>query len=241
MSENEPEKPRKGWGCLLWAVALGVLALLGSLSVPVYGLTTARALQMKAGSNARQIMGWLLMYAADHDGTYPDGSTANAAFRKLIQGELLPDESMFGCPYSAFVPDKQWGAAPDFKQALEPGENHWMLVAGRKNTDPSNYPIILENAVEATWPPCWLLPEADDAFSWRKKLRLPSPPPPPGRSWRDGTIAIARNDAAVNMVKLVEKDGQMHLPDYLFSLTPGTPDAPSTFQLLDVERKSAKK
>lgn len=86
MSENEPEKPRKGWGCLMWAVAGAAVVLFLPLLIPVYGLTTVRAQQMKAGSNVRQMVGLLMTYAADNSGIYPDvlmekeGLTANAVF-----------------------------------------------------------------------------------------------------------------------------------------------------------------
>lgn len=98
MSENEPEKPRKGWGCLMWAVAGAAVVLFLPLLIPVYGLTTVRAQQMKAGSNVRQMVGLLMTYAADNSGIYPDvlmeteGLTANAVFRKLIVEGYAQDE-----------------------------------------------------------------------------------------------------------------------------------------------------
>lgn len=65
MPANEPEKAKKGCGCLAWTVVLVVGALMASLFVPAYGLITPKANQMKASSNARQIVGLLMTYASD--------------------------------------------------------------------------------------------------------------------------------------------------------------------------------
>lgn len=236
MSENEPEKRRKGWGCLQWGVVILAVCLLGIYWIPFYGLINPRANQMKAASNARQITGLLLTYAADHAGQLPGGLTANAAFRKLFQEGLVQDESIFGTRWSSLIPDKQIGSAPDFKQALEPGENHWALVEGHKNTFPPHYPAVMENAQESTWPPSWRLPPSGTMVWLREQLNMQLPPPPPGSSWRNGTLIVARLNASVEMLKLVEKDGRMHLPGS-FLKPEGLPPLPA-FQLLDVERKN---
>lgn len=243
MNENEPEKPKAGCGCLMWTVAGIAVVLLLSLMMPSHGRMSVRALQMKAGSNARQITGLMMTYAADYNGLYTDahlpqeGLTANAAFRELVKEGLVQDETIFGSPYSSFIRDKDLGAAPDFPKALEPGENHWMMVAGQNNTTASYYPIILENAVDGTWPPRWLPGplEIPEVFRHPFLGWLPQSPPPPGRSWKGNTILMTCNDASMETVKLVEKEGQPHLPDGILK-PKGAAPLPN-FKLLDVERK----
>lgn len=242
MSENEPEKPKRGWGCLQWSVVLVVLALIASNFVPTYGLTTVKALQMKGSSNARQIIGYLVFYASEHEGHYPDFGkdpsklTSNEAFRDLIRAvvvdEFTLDETIFSCPRSAFIADKKLGEAPDFKLALTPGENHWMMMAGSDNTSASNSLLVMENAFEAVWPPKWLpyTETPSSSKSWFSDRRLP-PPRERGRSWPSNTIILGRNDASVEVVKLEEKNGLLHLPSYLRFKD----DPTSVIKILDVE------
>lgn len=244
MPANEPEKPKKGWGCLAWTVVLVVGALMAFLFVPSYSLITPKALQMQASSKARHIVGLLLTYAADYNGNFPDallkgdGLTANAVFRELVKDGLVQDETIFGCPKSGFIPDKEIGSAPDFPKALEPGENHWAYVAGLSNTSPSHFPVVMESAVDGKLPPQWLLPpEAEQSwfarqFMSEKKL---FPKAVPGRTWGGGTIIVARNDASVEPVKLTEKDGFMHLPESF--LKPEGKEPLPPLKLLDVARK----
>lgn len=244
MPANEPEKPKKGCGCLAWTVVLVVGALMAFLPVPTYGLITPKAVQMKASSNARQIVGLLMTYASDYSGNYPDaflkddGLTANAVFRELVKDILVQDETIFGCPNSGFIPDKEIGSAPDFPKALEPGENHWAYVAGLSNTSPSHFPLVMESAVDGKLPPKWLLPpEAEESWfarQFRSEKKL-FPRAVPGRSWGGGTIIVARNDASVETLKLTEKDGFMHLPESF--LKPEDKEPLPELKLLDVERK----
>lgn len=189
MSENEPEKPRQGWGCLQWGVVVGAVGLLASYFIPAYGLTTQRAQQMKGGSNARQIVSLLMTYASEHNGLYPDQvknlprPTANAVFREAFlyfaQEGLELDETMFGCPFSMVEPDGNIGSAPDYEQVLMPRENHWMFTAGLTNTSLGNYPLLMEDAVHAGLPPQWL-PYSKPASRFYDPRRLP------GTAWPGG-------------------------------------------------------
>jgi hypothetical protein len=232
MIENEPEKPKKGWGCLQWGVVVVTVFFVASFFVPSYGLVTEKALQMKGGSNARQIVGLLLAYASDHHGHYPDHGkdlsklSSNEAFRSLVSEELVLDEMIFSCPESRFVPDKNIGVPPDYSEALQPGENHWMFVAGLSNTSTSHYPLVIEDAAYAAWPSTWL-PYAKPYFSFSDQRRLP------GMAWKDGKIIVAFNDASVQTVKLELRNGLLHLPES-FLKPPGKEPLPD-LKVLDVE------
>lgn len=239
MIENEPEKPQKGWGCLEWIVVLVVLALAVYNSVPSYGLITARSQQMKGSSHARQITGLLLTYASDNSGHYPDFGkdlsklTSNQAFHELVKEGLVQDETIFSCPGSPFTSDKDVGLAPDYAKALTPGENHWMLVAGLQNNSPAHYPVVMENAVDATWPPRWM---PYPSYISRKLASIRGDkrePPSRGRSWENNAVIIGFNDASVQAVEMDLKDDRLHLPASI--LKPEGKEPLPTLKILDVE------
>lgn len=221
---NEPEKPKKGWRCLQWVVVLLVLFFSG-----LYGLYWMSGIadmgDMSSDcSNNRQIIMAMRIWAMDHDEAYPDSvsepnATANVVFRQLIQDEIVSDERIFGGRRSPFRPDGNIGVEPDFKQAVEAGENHWMIVAGLTTKSPGHYPLVFENTLTPSWPLQW--------SRSHKTVR--------GRSWRGGRIIIGRNDNSVNVETLV-KDGEQYV----------LPELPNQklddkrltdFKLLDIEEK----
>ncbi len=236
MIENEPEKPKKGWGWGCWGTFAAVLLLFIAILWPIYGLMTVTAKQIRTVSAARQIVGLLLTYAADHDGHYPDhgrdtaGLTSNEAFRELVKEGLVQDETIFGCELSRFKPDGNLGQAPGFDEALTAGENHWMMVSGLGDRSPGHYPLVLENAADASWPPRWL---ATASWFSRKISAILGEPPARGRAWADGTIIIAFNDAVVQTVKLDPKSDGLHLPASV--LTPEGKAPLPVFKLLDIQ------
>lgn len=232
MTLNSPEKPKKGWSCLMRAVAVLVAGLVVLWIDAGFSVGVSKISTMRASSNARQIYGHLLTYAADHNGLFPEGPTANAAFRELFKTGLVRDEWAFGCERSCFIPDGRVGTAPDYTQALEPGENHWMLVKGQDSSSSSTHPLLLENAAGLQPVPHWRLPDSGFYLFLSRYFSLEISP---GRTWRNGEILAVQADGAVVNVKLVKKDGRLYLPD---SLTTGKyhPPVPA-LELLDVERK----
>ncbi|QIF01854.1 hypothetical protein [Roseimicrobium sp. ORNL1] len=153
-------------------------------------------------SNCRQIIVAMRIYSADGRGTYVDDhrmgedlskpKTANEALRVLFQQGISNNEAIFGCPHSPFVPDGNIGVAPDFKDALTPGENHWILTIGLSDSNSGSTPLVYENAAVARWNPKW---NAD------AKLK-----PVPGRTWTKGII-IGMNDSSVALQKLATPEG----------------------------------
>lgn len=237
MSLNEPQRATRRVTKLEKRVTIIVLLMLAFLAFCVFTSLKLKSDQMKTGDHTRHIMGALLTYASDYNGYYPDsvkareGLTANAAFRETFKEGLIEDESTFGGRYSRFVPDNNIGSSPDFDQALQAGENHWMMTAGHTNATSVLIPILFENAVDATWPPRWL-PPSYFAYGYSE---VTSTPPPRGRCWPDGTLLVTKNDSSTASIKLVEKDGFMHLPDSLLK-PEGWAPLPA-MKLLDVEEK----
>jgi hypothetical protein len=162
-----------------------------------------RGLITKGISNCRQIITSLRIYSSDHNGKYPDAflkdkRTANAAFRILFEEQCIDNEMIFGCPVSPLVPDGKIedtyiGNNGKYGDALEPGENHWMLTAGLTDASPGAIPLVYENALTATWSPKW------NADKVGKEVR--------GRAWTTGII-IGMNDSSVSIQPLAAKSGK---------------------------------
>lgn len=216
-----------------WMVTLTVVGLLICALVPGSRRITPSQAELKAISNARLIVGLLLTYASDNNRQFPDaklsadGLTSNAVLRELFKEELALDETIFGCPYSSFGSDKNIGLAPDYKQALKPGENHWMMVAGVGSSSAPGTPLILENAVDATWPPYWLQNKKPSILAellWGPSVSRR----PRGGSWPGNLITVCHLDASISVLKLEVKSGYAHYPASL---------ATPPLKLLDIEGK----
>ena len=176
-----------------------VMGINGVVALSLHGCVTEKGNISKAINNCRQIIMALKVYAADHDGHYPDfavpdAKNSNDVFRVLFKEDYIADEKIFGCPRSPFNPDGAIGTAPDFLYALESGENHWAMTKGMAESSPRNYPLVFENPSEATWPPKWNASLAGEAK--------------PGRTWSAGRIIIGFNDGSVTIMKLESATGK---------------------------------
>jgi hypothetical protein len=187
--------PKERWGCLQWAVVL-VVGLLGWLSIESFRpMISKQAFQMRGVMNCKQIILSLKQYAVDNGSAYPDAGpaagsakSANRVFRRLFEERFATDERIFGCPNSVFVPDMDIGMAPDFAKALTPGECHWMLLKLQTDRSAADAPIVVENALNGSWPPKW------DASGEAGGKR--------GRTWPGRKIIVGRNDGSVAVEKL---------------------------------------
>ncbi|MDZ4288164.1 MAG: prepilin-type N-terminal cleavage/methylation domain-containing protein [Prosthecobacter sp.] len=194
---------KRGFTLIELLVVITIIAIIASLAVPTYNLITAQANQMKGASNCRQIIGLLMAFAAENNSLYPDsvtnpvtGSvplTSNDAFRALFQEGLTMEETIFGCPSSKFMPDKNIGIAPTYEQALTAGENHWAMTAGQSTTSSSIMPLVFENPIAPGWPPQW------NADAGGRPIQ--------GRAWSGGKVIVGKNDASVETIKLQAAQG----------------------------------
>lgn len=180
---DETVPPKQSWGCLQWLIVGNIVMIGVGLLIPSGIRVSPLARMMQASSNCHFILTSLKCYASDHDGRYPDGNTANEAFRELFIAGLLEDERAFTGASSPFEPDNNIGEAPNFDEALVAGENHWAMTRGVKDSDSGNTPLVFENPVRAEWPPRWNM----NAAGQKKE----------GRAWKSGRIIIGRNDGSV--------------------------------------------
>lgn len=231
------EKREKSVGCLQWAI-VGTVGLLGVLLlVSWYSEAQMRQHQMTGVSNCRDIITSVKVFAGRNSGAFPDvegqvgrqnARSANAVFRWLFEEGCCGEELIFGCPGSEFVPDGQIGKAPDFAQALTPGECHWMMLKDQMDTSVGNTPLVIENALNVSWPPRWEV----SSNAGQKK----------GRAWKgrqiiigqldgsvtleslhaDGTLDVRKHSAVWNWVDMHAREGQP-LPSYLDIEERGTP------------------
>ena len=193
-NEEPPHRlPRRGWGWGQWLL-IGLLAfVVCAVGEAVWDFEMGTVRRPEALSNCRQIIIALKAYAADHGGSYPEGVTANDAFRLLFKAGLVKDEQLFSAPGSSYyVGDNTIGEPPEYVQALEAGENHWAMTKALGLKADGNTPLVFENPALASWPPKW------DSKSVRTSQR--------GRIWGDWRIVVGRNDGSVSAERLIRDD-----------------------------------
>lgn len=181
-------------GCLGWSLWAGLLASLVILLFS-YGPSPHHGNLGKAVSNGKQVVIALNIYAAAHDSAYPGAGgpelqSGNQVFRELFKADILTDERIFNGSGSVFQADTKIGAAPAFADALLPGECFWMLLKGQRDTAHSKTPLVIESALNISWPPRW-------------KDRSPDGLRQKGEAWPDRTVIIVRQDLTAAAEKLL--------------------------------------
>jgi prepilin-type N-terminal cleavage/methylation domain-containing protein len=152
MKQNSPA----GFTLIELLVVIAIIAVLASIALPVFSSVQERGAQTKDLSNAKQIALACKLYAADHDGKYPDkdgtvdppvaltsGSSSNQAFALLIP-QYLPAEKLFYLGKSAWSPN-----APDEKTTLpadrcEASTNNFAYEMGMTETSHPSFPLIAD-------------------------------------------------------------------------------------------------
>jgi len=138
-------------------VAVAIILLSGCCVVGVFIHTLSRdSRRMKASAAAttgRDILTMLPAWAADHNGEFPKAQQySNEAFRELFKAHLVDTEKLFAISTDAWHsnspsgdskwPDNDIGTAPDFAQALLPGECAWAYVSGLNQKSDPQLPLL---------------------------------------------------------------------------------------------------
>ncbi len=222
---NEPEKPRKGWGWTQWLCVLLVIGLTPLLVQVIFNGVMDLAYRGRQAQNGKKIIFAFKIFANDNGSTFPDvrakRTTANQVFRDLIAYEIVEDEQLFSGELSPYVADGIIGEAPDFKEAVQPGENHWAVLGGLTTHDQSNHPAIYENALDDTWPPKWKSELANRATR--------------GGVWRGNKILVGLVDGSISIVKTRRVGSALTLPEAMLRDPEGKPW--TYIKVLDIEEK----
>jgi hypothetical protein len=109
---------------------------------------------------AQEIHTALAAWAKDHNEAFPHADqSSNEAFRELFKAGLVTQEKTFAIPGDAWHkkspsgdgkgPDNLIGTAPDFPQALQPGECAFAYVSGLTQKSDPSLPIIANAFTES--------------------------------------------------------------------------------------------
>ena len=131
-------------------MVITIIAILASVSVPVFSSVQRKAKLNKSLQHARQVGIALRVYAGDEGGLYPsqDVSSSNDAFRELV--DEIGSEKIFyvaGCRYHgtgkfASGPDNRWEESTPPGIALEAGENHYSYAKGYSDSTSARFALI---------------------------------------------------------------------------------------------------
>jgi prepilin-type N-terminal cleavage/methylation domain-containing protein len=141
-------------------VVIAIIAVLASLALPVFASVLDRAKQTKDLSNGKQIGLACRLFAADHDGVFPnyDGwatpnvpltfagvgsDPSNQIFASLIPTYSQQEKIFYlgGSAWSTKVPDELTTVATD---RLDAGENNFAYMWGLNDTSNPGYPLIFD-------------------------------------------------------------------------------------------------
>jgi len=139
----------QGFTLIELLVVITIIAILASISVPVYNSVTERAKITKVLSNIKQINLACRTYAIDNDGLFPQGDETDdtgapspATSSTVAFAELVPDyvnvESIF------FTAGNTTKRPPNENDRLEAFENCFAYVAGLNDSSPGNTPMIAD-------------------------------------------------------------------------------------------------
>lgn len=140
---------QKGFTLVELLVVITIIAILASVSVPVFGTIQRKAKLNKSLQHGKQIALALRAYASDMNGLYPTGANANEALAKIVPD--IESEKIFyvaGCAWHgtgkfAMGPDDLWETSePKQGKALEGGENHYAYATGFNDSTSSRFPLI---------------------------------------------------------------------------------------------------
>jgi prepilin-type N-terminal cleavage/methylation domain-containing protein len=154
MKRNSPP----GFTLIELLVVISIIAVLAGIALPVYTTVQERGAQTKDLSNAKQIALACKLYAADHDGLFPDkdgqaadppvtaltaASTSNQAFACLVPSYLATEKLFYlaKSAWSATVPDEDTSAPA---KRCEAGTNNFAYELGLSETSHPSFPLIAD-------------------------------------------------------------------------------------------------
>ncbi len=164
-------------------VVISIIAVLASIALPVFTSVQERGFQTKDLSNAKQIALGCKLYAADHDGLFPDkdgqaadppvtpltaASKSNAALASLIPA-YVPTEKLFYVAKSAWSPTVPDENTTDSGDRLEAGTNNYAYMLGLNETSNPSFPLIADAPKTASNKAEYSTVQTDKGGVWKGK------------------------------------------------------------------------
>jgi prepilin-type N-terminal cleavage/methylation domain-containing protein len=134
-------------------VVITIIGILATLAPSAIAMMLEAADRTKAISNARNIYLGLRGYSRDHEGMFPTGETAAAAFSKLLAQEegaqgYIPGNKEFKVKGSAWTRTRA-EAGEGERGKLGEGENHWGYMANLNDADNARWPLVFDGPASA--------------------------------------------------------------------------------------------
>jgi prepilin-type N-terminal cleavage/methylation domain-containing protein len=147
------QKRNRGFTLIELLVVISIIAMLAAGAFGAFGKIMPGIRAKTTASTGKGIWTMLNAWSQDNDQQYPAAEqNSNDAFRELFIKKLVDREQDFAIPNDPWHknspdgkgkgPDGAIGTAPDFTQALMPGECAWAYVSGHDGSSNSNLPML---------------------------------------------------------------------------------------------------
>ena len=141
----------RGFTLIELLVVISIIAMLAAGAYAGFGAIMPKIRANNTATKLGTIHKWLSAYALDNGGAFPEGQTSNSALREMFKNDNYgADEMQFAIENDPYCknfnggkgPDGDKGRAPEYEQALQPGENPFAYVSGLSNSDDGRLPIM---------------------------------------------------------------------------------------------------
>ncbi len=146
-------KRNRGFTLIELLVVITIIAMLAAAGFGGYSKIMPGVKANTAAGTGHAIHTLLFAWAGDNDQAFPDAEQySNEAYKELFKKGLVDTEKTFAIAGDAWhytspsgdkkAPDNDIGTAPEYQQALMPGECAWAYVTGHTTASKGDLPIM---------------------------------------------------------------------------------------------------